>query len=40
MIKLAELRKNSLKEEMERLSTLDEIKCRIMGLTEEEVLNG
>lgn len=40
MIKLAELRKKSLKEEVDRLSSLDEIKCRIMGLTEDEVLNG
>tara|TARA_Y100000004_G_scaffold108376_1_gene121563 strand:+ start:1297 stop:2391 length:1095 start_codon:yes stop_codon:yes gene_type:complete len=40
MIKLAEIRKKALEEEVERLSTMDEIKCRIMGLTEEEVLNG
>ena len=40
MIKLAEIRKKALEEEVERLSSMDEIKCRIMGLTEEEVLNG
>ena len=40
MIKLAEIRKKALEEEVGRLSSMDEIKCRIMGLTEEEVLNG
>ncbi len=40
MIKLAEMRKRALKEEVDNLSSMDEIKCRIMGLTEEEVLNG
>ena len=40
MIKLAEMRKKALKEEVDNLSSMDEIKCRIMGLTEEEVLNG
>ena len=40
MIKLAEIRKKALKEEVNRLSSMDEIKCRVMGLTEEEVLNG
>jgi hypothetical protein len=40
MLKLAEMRKEALAEEVDRLSTMDEIKCRIMGLTTEEVLNG
>ena len=40
MIKLAELRKKSLRKEVENLSSMDEIKCRIMGMTEEEVFNG
>ena len=40
MIKLADLRKKTLKKEIENLSSMDEIKCRIMGMTEEEVLNG
>lgn len=40
MLRLAELRKNVLKKEIERLSSLDEIKCRILGVSEEEILNG
>jgi len=40
MIHLAELRKESLKEETQKLASMDEIKARIMGLTEDEVLNG
>ena len=40
LIKLAELRKKSIKDEVEKLSTMDEVKARIMGITEDEVLNG
>ncbi len=40
MIHLAELRKEVIKEEVERLSSMDEIKCRIMGLSEDEALDG
>ena len=40
MIKLAQIRKKAIEEEVDRLSSMDEIKCRIMGLTEEEALNG
>lgn len=40
LIKLADLRKKSIKEEVEKLSTMDELKARIMGITEDEVLNG
>lgn len=40
MIHLAELRKQKVDEEIEKLSTMDEIKCRIMGLSEDEALNG
>ena len=40
LIKLAELRKGVLKEEVESLSSMDEVKSRILGLSEEEVLNG
>jgi len=40
LIKLAELRKSVLKEEVENLSSMDEVKSRILGLSEEEVLNG
>lgn len=40
LIKLADLRKQSLRGEIERLTTMDEVKCRILGISEEEVLNG
>ena len=39
MIKLANLRKEAVAEEIENLSTMDEIKARIMGISEDEVLN-
>jgi len=40
LIRLAERRKTLVKNEIERLSTMDEIKCRILGISEDEVLNG
>lgn len=40
MLKLAEMRKESLSKEIDRLSTIDEIKARIMGISKDEVLNG
>jgi hypothetical protein len=40
MIHLAEMRKEIVKEEIEKLSSMDEIKCRILGLGEDEALNG
>jgi len=40
MIRLAEMRKELLSKEVERLSTIDEIKARILGLSKDEVLNG
>jgi hypothetical protein len=40
LIKLAELKKQSVKQEVERLTSLDEIKCRILGLSEDEATNG
>lgn len=39
MIKLANRRREVVKQEIDRLSSLDEIKCKIMGLSEEELLN-
>ena len=39
MIKLANMRKEAVAEEVEKLSTMDEIKARIMGISEDEVLN-
>lgn len=40
LIKLAETRKLIVKDERERLSSMDEIKCRILGLSEDEVSDG
>jgi predicted nucleic acid binding AN1-type Zn finger protein len=40
MIKLAQLQKVSIKEEVERLMTMDELKGKIMGLSRNEALNG
>lgn len=40
LIYLAELRKQSIKDEINRLSTMDEVKCRILGISSEEILNG
>ena len=40
MVALAEVRKKALEKEVEKLSSLDEVKARIMGLTKEEVFNG
>jgi hypothetical protein len=40
MIRLAELRKKVLEKEVEKLTSMDEVKARVMGLSEDEVLNG
>jgi len=40
LIKMAELRKKSLSNEIERLSSMDEIKCKILGISKDEILNG
>ena len=40
LVKLAELRKKTVKDEIEKLSTIDEVKARIMGITEGEVSDG
>ena len=39
LIKLAALRKKSLEGEVEKLSEMDEIKCRILGLSRGEALD-
>jgi hypothetical protein len=39
MIKLAETRKAAVKEEIDRLMTIDEIKCKIVGLSEDQILH-
>lgn len=40
LIHLAEMKKELIKEEVDRLTTMDEVKCRILGLGEDEALNG
>ena len=40
MIKMADMRREVLKTEIGRLSSMDDVKARIFGLTEEEVLDG
>jgi hypothetical protein len=40
MIKMADMRREVLRAEVGRLSNMDDVKARIFGLTEEEVLNG
>jgi hypothetical protein len=40
LIKLAEMRQQLIKDEIERLSSLDEVKARIFGLSEDEALHG
>lgn len=40
MIHLAEMKKEIIKEEVDRLSSMDEVRCRILGLGEDEALNG
>ena len=40
MLKLAELRKNVVSDEIKNLTSMDEMKARIMGISEEEVFNG
>ena len=39
-LKMSEMRREVLKTEIGRLSSMDDIKARIFGLTEEEVLDG
>jgi hypothetical protein len=40
LIKLAEFKKKAAEEEVKKLTSMDEIKARILGLTEEEAING
>ena len=40
LIKMGELRKKSLEKEIDRLSSMDEIKCKILGMSKDEILNG
>ena len=40
LIQLAELRKQVVKEEVKNISSMDEVKARILGISEDEVLEG
>jgi hypothetical protein len=40
LIKMAEMRKQSIEKEIDRLSTMDEVKCKILGISRDEILNG
>lgn len=40
LLELAKKQKDLIRDEVVRLSSLDEVKCRIMGLSEEEAING
>ena len=40
MIKMADMRREVLKTEINKLSSMDDVKARIFGLTEREVLDG
>lgn len=40
MIRLAEMRKKTLEEETSKMEEMDELKCRILGISKEEILNG
>ncbi len=40
MIEVAEKQKQLLKDEIDRLSTMDEIKSRVLGISTSEILNG
>ena len=40
LLKMADLRKKIIEKEIDRLSTMDEIKCKILGISKDEILNG
>ena len=40
MIQLADRQKGSLKSEIEKLADMDDLKCRILGISKDEALNG
>jgi len=40
LLKMAELRKSVIKKEIERLASMDELKAKILGISEEDILNG
>lgn len=40
LLKMAEMRKEIVEKEINRLSTMDEIKAKILGISKDEILNG
>lgn len=40
LIKMAEMRKQIVEKEIDRLSTMDEVKSKILGISKDEILNG
>jgi phosphoenolpyruvate carboxylase len=40
MIELADRQKGSLENEIEKLADMDDLKCRILGISKDEALNG
>lgn len=40
LIRMAEMRKKVIEKEIDRLSTMDEVKCKILGISKDEILNG
>ena len=40
LLKMAEMRKKTIEKEIDRLSTMDEVKCKILGISKDEILNG
>jgi hypothetical protein len=40
LLKMAEMRKEVLEKEIDRLSTMEEVKCKILGISRDEILNG
>jgi hypothetical protein len=40
LLKMAEMRKKIVEKEIDRLSSMEELKCKILGISKDEVLNG
>lgn len=40
LLKMADMRKKTIEKEIDRLSTMDEVKCKILGISRDEILNG
>jgi len=40
LLRMAEMRKQVVEKEIDRLTTMDELKCKILGISKDEILNG